>query len=98
MADTNLLILAREFKALRTRVQEVLKMPVGPQGLQGEKGEQGATGDQGATPNLPHRQRPRCAAVRRLGAVPLPGGDQLGIPNARRVVKRLHPKDQDNVF
>lgn len=48
MADTNLLILAREFKALRTRVQEVLKMPVGPQGLQGEKGEQGVKGETGA--------------------------------------------------
>lgn len=48
MADTNLLILAREFKKLRTHVQEVLKMPVGPQGLQGEKGEQGVKGDTGA--------------------------------------------------
>jgi hypothetical protein len=48
MADTNLLILAREFKNLRTKVQEVLKMPVGPQGLQGEKGEQGVKGDIGA--------------------------------------------------
>jgi hypothetical protein len=48
MADTNLLILAREFKKLRTHVQEVLKMPVGPQGLQGETGEQGVKGDTGA--------------------------------------------------
>jgi hypothetical protein len=48
MADTNLLILAREFKNLRTKVQEILKMPVGPQGLQGEKGEQGVKGDIGA--------------------------------------------------
>ena len=48
MADTNLLILAREFKALRNRVQEVLKMPVGPQGLQGDKGEQGVKGETGA--------------------------------------------------
>lgn len=47
MADTNLLILAREFKKLRTHVQEVLKMPVGPQGIQGEKGEQGVKGDKG---------------------------------------------------
>lgn len=47
MADTNLLILAREFKNLRTHVQEVLKMPVGPQGLQGEKGEKGEKGEQG---------------------------------------------------
>lgn len=48
MADTNLLVLAREFKKLRTHVQEVLKMPVGPQGLQGETGEQGVKGDKGA--------------------------------------------------
>jgi hypothetical protein len=48
MADTNLLVLAREFKNLRTYVQEVLKMPVGPQGLQGETGEQGVKGDKGA--------------------------------------------------
>lgn len=48
MADTNLLILAREFKALRTYVQEAIKMSVSPQKLQGEKGEQGVKGDTGA--------------------------------------------------
>lgn len=47
MADTNLLVLAREFKKLRTDVKEVLQMPVGPQGLQGEKGEKGDKGDAG---------------------------------------------------
>lgn len=47
MADTNLLILAREFKNLRTHVQEILKMPIGPQGLKGDKGEQGVKGDKG---------------------------------------------------
>ena len=48
MADTNLLILAREFKKLRTDVKEVLQMPVGPQGLQGEKGEKGDKGETGS--------------------------------------------------
>ena len=48
MADTNLLVLAREFKKLRTDVKEVLQMPVGPQGLQGEKGEKGDKGDTGS--------------------------------------------------
>lgn len=48
MADTNLLILAREFKKLRTDVREVLQMPVGPQGLQGEKGEKGDKGETGS--------------------------------------------------
>ena len=47
MADTNLLLLAREFKKLRTNVTEVLQMPVGPQGLQGDKGEKGDIGSVG---------------------------------------------------
>lgn len=51
MADTNLLVLAREFKKLRAYVKEVLQMSEGPQGLQGEKGEKGDKGDKGLAGN-----------------------------------------------
>lgn len=47
MADTNLLVLAREFKKLREEVKKVLQMPKGDQGIQGEKGEKGDKGDTG---------------------------------------------------
>lgn len=47
MADTNLLILAREYKKLREEVKKVLQMPKGDKGDQGEKGDTGATGPQG---------------------------------------------------
>jgi hypothetical protein len=47
MADTNLLVLAREYKKLREEVKKVLSMPKGDKGDQGEKGEKGDTGDTG---------------------------------------------------
>lgn len=47
MAETNLLVLAREFKKLREEVKKVLLMPKGDQGIQGEKGEKGDKGDAG---------------------------------------------------
>lgn len=47
MADTNLLVLAREYKKLREEVKKVLSMPKGDKGDQGEKGEKGDTGDAG---------------------------------------------------
>lgn len=47
MADTNLLVLAKEFSKLRSDVKEILKMPVGPQGERGEKGERGEPGKPG---------------------------------------------------
>lgn len=47
MADTNLLVLAREYKKLREEVKKVLSMPKGDKGDRGEKGEKGDTGDTG---------------------------------------------------
>ena len=47
MVDTNLLVLAREYKKLREEVKKVLSMPKGDKGDQGEKGEKGDTGDTG---------------------------------------------------
>lgn len=47
MADTNLLVLAKEFSKLRSDVKEVLKMPVGPEGKQGERGLPGKDGKDG---------------------------------------------------
>ena len=47
MADTNLLVLAREYKKLREEVKKVLLMPKGDKGDQGDKGEKGDTGDTG---------------------------------------------------
>jgi hypothetical protein len=50
MADTNLLVLAREYKKLREEVKKVLSMPKGDkgdQGLKGDKGDKGDTGPQG---------------------------------------------------
>lgn len=47
MADTNLLVLAKEFSKLRADVKEVLKMPVGPEGKQGERGLPGKDGKDG---------------------------------------------------
>jgi hypothetical protein len=47
MADTNLLVLAREYKKLREEVKKVLSMPKGDKVDQGEKGEKGDTGDTG---------------------------------------------------
>lgn len=47
MADTNLLVLAKEFSKLRSDVKEVLKMPVGPEGKQGEQGLPGKDGKDG---------------------------------------------------
>lgn len=47
MADTNLLILAREYKKLREEVKQVLRMPKGDKGDRGEKGDTGAAGPQG---------------------------------------------------
>lgn len=47
MADTNLLVLAREYKKLREEVKKVLSMPKGDKGDQGEKGEKGDKGDTG---------------------------------------------------
>lgn len=44
MADSNLLVLAKEFSKLRADVKEVLKLPVGPEGKQGQKGEKGDQG------------------------------------------------------
>lgn len=47
MAETNLLVLAREFKKLRDEVKNVLQMPKGDKGDQGEKGDKGDKGDIG---------------------------------------------------
>lgn len=47
MADTNLLVLAREYKKLREEVKKVLSMPKGDKGDPGEKGEKGDKGDTG---------------------------------------------------
>ena len=47
MADTNLLVLAREYKKLREEVKKVLSMPKGDKGDQGDKGEKGDTGNTG---------------------------------------------------
>lgn len=47
MADTNLLVLAREYKKLREEVKKVLSMPKGDKGDRGEKGEKGDKGDTG---------------------------------------------------
>jgi hypothetical protein len=47
MADTNLLVLAREFAKLRENVNEVLKMPIGPQGQDGASGVDGRAGADG---------------------------------------------------
>lgn len=44
MSDSNLLVLAREFKKLREDTKKVLSLPVGPQGEQGVKGEKGDPG------------------------------------------------------
>jgi len=44
MAETNLLVLAKEFAKLRENVKEVLKMPIGPQGLNGKDGKDGING------------------------------------------------------
>jgi hypothetical protein len=51
MADTNLLVLAREYKKLREEVKQVLSMPKGDKGDRGEKGD---TGDAGS-PGFPGR-------------------------------------------
>lgn len=45
MADTNLLVLAREFKRLKDEVKAVLQMPKGDKGDQGPKGDKGDKGD-----------------------------------------------------
>jgi hypothetical protein len=47
MADTNLLVLAREYKKLREEVKQVLQLPKGDTGAKGEKGDTGDTGPQG---------------------------------------------------
>ena len=47
MADTNLLVLAREYKKLREEAKKVLSMPKGDKGDPGEKGEKGDKGDTG---------------------------------------------------
>lgn len=47
MADTNLLVLAREFKKLREEVKKVLQIPKGDKGDQGLKGDKGDKGDAG---------------------------------------------------
>lgn len=47
MAETNLLVLAREFKKLREDVKQVLQMPKGDKGDKGEKGDKGDPGSQG---------------------------------------------------
>ena len=50
MADSNLLVLAKEFAKLRAETKKVLAMPVGPKGedgLRGEKGDKGDKGDRG---------------------------------------------------
>lgn len=47
MADTNLLVLAREYKKLREEVKQVLQLPKGDTGAKGDKGDTGDTGPQG---------------------------------------------------
>lgn len=47
MSESNLLVLAREFKKLRDETKKVLSLPVGPQGKQGDKGERGEQGPAG---------------------------------------------------
>ena len=47
MSDSNLLVLAREFKKLREDTKKVLALPVGPQGEQGVKGDKGDPGQPG---------------------------------------------------
>jgi hypothetical protein len=47
MADTNLLVLAREYKKLREEVKRVLQLPKGDTGAKGDKGDTGDTGPQG---------------------------------------------------
>lgn len=47
MNESNLLVLAREFKKLRDETKKVLSLPVGPQGKQGDKGERGEQGPAG---------------------------------------------------
>jgi hypothetical protein len=47
MADTNLLVLAREYKKLREEVKKVLSMPKGDKGDRGEKGNTGDAGSNG---------------------------------------------------
>lgn len=47
MADSNLLVLAKEFSKLRSEVKNVLALPVGPEGKQGEKGTPGKDGKDG---------------------------------------------------
>lgn len=45
--ESNLLILAREFKKLKDNTLKVLEMPVGPQGEKGDKGDKGDVGETG---------------------------------------------------
>lgn len=47
MAESNLLVLAREFKKLRDEVKKVLSLPIGPQGEKGDKGDKGDPGEAG---------------------------------------------------
>lgn len=47
MADTNLLVLAREYKKLREEVKQVLQLPKGDTGAKGDKGDTGEAGPQG---------------------------------------------------
>jgi hypothetical protein len=44
MSDSNLLILAKEFKKLRDETKKVLAIPVGPKGDKGDKGDTGERG------------------------------------------------------
>jgi hypothetical protein len=47
MSDSNLLILAKEFKKLRDETKKVLSLPVGPKGDKGDKGDTGERGPAG---------------------------------------------------